>query len=123
MPNEGNHISKSKIKTILLTLGIVTWILLFFSNWLWFEVARSPFTTKVYDVSRRMTSPDGKRSVLLVRDFAFDLNFRLFSVDDVGDPAPVISRMHFGHLATIIPIQVSTGMKILNGVKTHLSLQ
>ena len=88
MPNEGKHISKSKIKTILLILGIVTWILLFFSNWLWFEVARSPFTTKVYDVSRRMPSPNGKRSVLLVRDFAFDLNFRLFSVDDVGDPAP-----------------------------------
>lgn len=80
--------SKSKLKTILLILGIATWIFLFFSNWLWFEVARSPFTTKGYDVSRRMTSPDGKKSMILVRDYAFDLNLRLFIVDDVGDPTP-----------------------------------
>jgi hypothetical protein len=86
--NEGKYMSKSKLKTILLILGIATWIFLFFSNWLWFEVARSPFTTKGYDVSRRMTSPDGKKSMILVRDYAFDLNLRLFIVDDVGDPAP-----------------------------------
>jgi hypothetical protein len=86
--NQGTDMSKSQLKTIFLILGVATWIFLFFSNWLWFEVARSPFTTKVYDVSRRMTSPDGKKSVILVRDYAFDLNLRLFIVDDVSDPAP-----------------------------------
>lgn len=78
----------NKVKTILLIVSVVTSIFLFFSNWLWFEVARSPFTAKIYDVSRRMTSPNGEASVILVRDYAFDLNLRLFLVDDVGDPPP-----------------------------------
>jgi hypothetical protein len=76
----------NRVKTILLSLAIVTLIFLFFSNWIWFEIAISPFTTKIYDVSRRMTSPNGATSVILVRDYAFDLNLRLFVVDDVGDP-------------------------------------
>ena len=86
--SEGQYMSRSMIKIILLIFGVVTWVLLFFLSWVLFEAVRSPFSTKIYDVSRRMTSPDGEKSLILVRDFAFDLNFRLFIVDAAGDSAP-----------------------------------
>jgi hypothetical protein len=51
-------------------------------------VKAGPFSTHAYDISRRLSSPDGTKTGLLVRDYAFDLNFKLFLVDRSYDPAP-----------------------------------
>ena|SRR5215207_5742945 len=83
---------KHTIKTALSVFGIVSWILLFFLSWALFEIVRSPFSVNAYDVSHRLTSPDGKKTALLVREFAFDLNFRLFIMDDSYDRAPSDSK-------------------------------
>lgn len=51
-------------------------------------VMASAFASRAYDVSRRLSSPDGTKTALLVRDYAFDLNFKLFIVDGPYDPPP-----------------------------------
>ena len=56
--------------------------------WNFAYVVAGPFSTHAYDVSRRLTSPDGTKTVLLVRDYAYDLNFKLFLVDRSFDAAP-----------------------------------
>jgi len=76
--------SKRFTKTIfsIMVLGIILYQFLprFFGA--------DAFSTRAYDISRRLTSPDRTKTVVLVRDYAFDLNFRLFVVDQSYDPAP-----------------------------------
>ena len=74
-----------KITASILGVGVLGFILLFLQ--IYFFKAGS-FLTHAYDVSRRLSSPDGTKTVLLVRDYAFDLNFKLFVVDNSYDSAP-----------------------------------
>jgi len=66
----------------ILIIGGATWILLFrffYDNFM--SDLMLPMTG-VEDVSRRLTSPDGQKVALLVRDSGFNLNFQLYIYDD-----------------------------------------
>ena len=72
---------KRIIEAFLIISGLLAWVLISF-YWLGYQVLGDAFSTRAYDVSRRLTSPDGITTALLVRDYNFDLNFVLFIVND-----------------------------------------
>jgi hypothetical protein len=50
------------------------------------------FAPLAIDVSRRVTAPNGRTTALLVREYAFDLNFRLYLVDSPWASVPSQAR-------------------------------
>ena len=81
--------SKRNAKIIFSILGIATLGYILYQLFLLsYFIAAGPFSTHAYDVSRRLSSPDGTKTVLLVRDYAFDLNFKLFVVDNSYSAPP-----------------------------------
>jgi len=79
---------KRTFKVIFIIFGVTTWFMLLYLVVQLFWIAYGSFSTSAYDVSRRLTSPNYENTALLVRDYAFDLNFRLFIVEHGDDPAP-----------------------------------
>jgi hypothetical protein len=79
---------KPSFKNIFLALGITTWFLLLYLVGQLSYFAFGPFSTSAYDVSRRLTASDNHKTALLVRDYHFNMNFRLFIFEDYDDPPP-----------------------------------
>ncbi len=74
--------SKAIKYTGIIILILIPWLWLLFdmSSLVW------QFThcgdQRVYDVSRRVTAPDESKTALLTRSVAFDMNYRLYIVDN-----------------------------------------
>lgn len=56
-----------------------TWLLLL--GYVVRDFQAALFTFGPQDVARRLTAPNGQKTALLVRDYHFDLNFRLYMID------------------------------------------
>ncbi len=68
-----------RVMIIALAVGFsLSWLLLFAYFVRDFQAALFAGPT---DVARRLTAPNGQKTALLVRDYHFDLNFRLYMVD------------------------------------------
>ena len=77
---------KSKFtKWVLITtliFGVLTWVFLFEFFFDRFMVDMTQPISGIHDVSSRLMSPNGERVALLVRNYDYDLNFRLYITDD-----------------------------------------
>src|SRR5215217_7966849 len=70
---------------------VITWFLLL--GYLITTVIRAPFFAPLAtDVSRRVIAPNGRSTALLVREYAFDLNFRLYLVNSPWVSVPPEAR-------------------------------
>lgn len=66
----------------ILIIGSTGWVLLFKSSYDRFMTDLMQPFTGIRDVSCRLKSPDGQKVGLLIRNSGFDLNFRLYILDN-----------------------------------------